>query len=202
MTTILAAIEDELLVVRGEPDGPPGGWELETRLDGNRRCGLAVDPGRPAQVWCGTAGAGVWRSADGGATWSRAGSAFEGVDVSAIAVAGGSRSPADGPGPLYAGTDPTSLHRSDDAGQTWEALDALLRLPSAPTWSFPPRPDTSHVRWITIDPADDDVLFVCIEAGALVSSRDGGRTWLDRGPHGPCHTPPPAGHPLPPGRLY
>lgn len=54
---------------------------------------------------------------------------------------------------VYAGIDPTALWRSEDGGEHWEELPALLDLPSAPTWSYPPRPDTSHVGWITLDPA-------------------------------------------------
>jgi hypothetical protein len=48
------------------------------------------------------------------------------------------------------------------------------------SWSFPPRPWTSHVRWIGLDANIPDYLFVAIEAGSLVQSRDGGRAWTDR----------------------
>ena len=34
-----------------------------------------------------------------------------------------------------AGTEPSALYRSDDSGRTWRELDALLELPSRPTWS-------------------------------------------------------------------
>ena len=51
-------------------------------------------------------------------------------------------------GAVYAGTEPSALYRSDDGGETWHELESLLELPSRPTWSFPPRPWTSHVRWI------------------------------------------------------
>jgi hypothetical protein len=41
-------------------------------------------------------------------------------------------------GAVYAGTEPSALFRSDDGGETWRELTALLELPSRPTWSFPP----------------------------------------------------------------
>jgi len=47
-------------------------------------------------------------------------------------------------------------------------------------WSFPPRPDTHHVRWIEPCPADPERWFVGVEAGALVVTPDGGETWVDR----------------------
>jgi photosystem II stability/assembly factor-like uncharacterized protein len=63
-----------------------------------------------------------------------------------------------------------------------------MTLPSSPEWSFPPRPETHHVRWIACHPLDSERLWVAIEAGALVSTVDGGRTWRDRVPGGPWDT--------------
>jgi len=45
-------------------------------------------------------------------------------------------------------------------------------------------------------------VFVAIEAGALVRTLDGGRTWLDRTPGGPYDTHTAATHSLAPGRVY
>ena len=89
-------------------------------------------------------------------------------------------SPADGA--VYAGTEPSRLFRSDDGGESWRELDALLELASRPTWSFPPRPWTSHVRWIAPNPHDADLLLVGIELGGLMRSTDGGETWQDHRP--------------------
>ena len=66
--------------------------------------------------------------------------------------------------------------------QTWTTL------PSSSEWSFPPRPETHHVRWIACHPLEPERLWVAIEAGALVSTIDGGRTWRDRVPGGPWDT--------------
>ncbi len=195
-TTILAAVGRDVLVARWSGEG----WEPGLQLDGTSPLCLAVDPLDRAHVWCGTARAGVWRSADAGATWQRSGGEFPDVAVSGIAVA--PRREAGGPSTVYAGTDPTALYRSDDGGESWRELSSLLALPSAATWSFPPQPSTSHVRWITIAPADADTVYVCIEAGALVRSRDRGESWIDRMPDGPRDTHTLAVHPMSPGRLY
>ena len=74
------------------------------------------------------------------------------------------------------------VFRSDDRGETWRQLDALLELPSRPSWSFPPRPWTSHVRWIAPSPYDGDLLLVGIELGGLMRSADRGETWDDHRP--------------------
>ncbi|MFZ0217695.1 MAG: glycosyl hydrolase [Candidatus Dormiibacterota bacterium] len=191
MTTIAVALDGGLLVVRG--DG--GGWKAEARLEGTAPRCLAADPANPERIWCGTVGGGLWRTADGGATWQPAGDGLSTSDVSAVAVAPGEAA-------VYAGINPSAIWRTEDAGQRWEELAALRALPSAPTWSFPPQPETSHVRWITLDPAAPEGLYVCIEAGALVRSADAGETWTDRVPDGPWDTHTLAAHPDAPGRLY
>ncbi len=191
MTAIYVALDDALLVVRGTN----GRWDAEIAMEGRAPRSVAVDPAHPEQVWCGTVGAGAWRSLDAGKSWESAGAALAALDVSALAVAPGEEV-------VYAGIDPSALLRSEDAGRRWEELVAMIELPSAPTWSFPPQPDTSHVRWITLDPATPDRLYVCIEAGALVRSTDGGRTWTDRVSDGPMDTHTLAVHPDAPGRLY
>jgi hypothetical protein len=78
----------------------------------------------------------------------------------------------------------------------------LRALPSAVTWSFPPRPHTHHVRWIETDVTVAERVFVAIEAGALVRTFDGGRTWHDRVRGGPYDTHTAATHALAPGRIY
>jgi len=106
--------------------------------------------------------------------------------VTAVAV--GHAGQADGFGIVYAGTEPSAVFRSDTGGDSSVDLAGLRALPSADTWSFPPRPHTHHVRWIEADASVADRLFVAIEAGALVRTLDGGRTWLDRVRGGPYDT--------------
>ena len=81
---------------------------------------------------------------------------------------------------MYAGTEPSAVYRSADGGERWRRAEGLLDLPSSSTWSFPPKPETHHVRWIACDPASPGRLHVAVEAGALVTTPDGGATWRDR----------------------
>lgn len=154
---------------------------------------LAADPHVPGRAFCGTRHEGVLRTDDSGTTWRAVG--LERRSIMSVAV-----SPA-APGLVWVGTEPSEVWRSQDAGETWDRTRPLATLPSAPTWAFPPRPDTHHVRWIACHPEDAGRLWVAIEAGALVSTRDGGATWQDRVPGGPYDTHELAIHPAAPETL-
>src|SRR5438046_139365 len=143
MTILYVAIDKAVAVVRQRN----GGWGVNLHLAGSQPQCLAVDPLHQEHVYCGTFDQGLWQSADAGASWEPAaeGIAHEkvmSVAVSAAELVGGS-------GVVYAGTEPSAIFRSENQGKSWRELAALRKLPSARTWSFPPRPWTSHIHWVT-----------------------------------------------------
>src|SRR5215217_6470537 len=169
MARLYAATGDG--IARIDEDG--GRWSVRAALEGSGAHCLAVDPADGDTVYAGVREGSVWKTPDGGATWGDCALPDAGVFSIAVSAADGA---------VYAGTEPSRLFRSDDGGGSWRALDALLELPSRPTWSFPPRPWTSHVRWIAPSPHDADLLLVGIELGGLMRSADGGETWVDHRP--------------------
>src|ERR1700745_2382998 len=121
-------------------------WTVDEHLAGLSPGCAAVDLSSPAQVYCGTARAGLFRSRDSGRNWKPVG---PGIDHPMItAVNAGYTGQANGFGIVYAGTEPSAVFRSDNGGDSWVDLAGLRELPSAGTWSFPPRPATHHVRSI------------------------------------------------------
>ena len=88
---------------------------------------------------------------------------------------------------VWAGTEPSEVWR-DECGYDVGADEPIGDIAVVIGWSFPPRPDTHHVRWIACHPLEPERLWVAIEAGALVSTIDGGRTWRDRVAGGPWDT--------------
>ena len=158
-------------VVRIDEDG--GRWRVLLSLAGSGAQCLSPDPRDPDVAYAGLREGGLRKTADGGETWRDVGLPEPGVFSVAV-------SPVDGA--IYAGCEPSRLFRSEDGGESWNALDSLLELPSQPTWSFPPRPWTSHVRWIAPSPLDARLLLVGIELGGLMRSADGGETWADHRP--------------------
>jgi hypothetical protein len=155
---------------------------VETGLDGRGARCLALDPQDPDTLYVGTSDEGIFKSEDGGGTWEKL-SGIEHPRVTAVAV-----SSADGA--VYAGTEPSALFVSRDGGLSWRELEGMRNLPSAPTWSFPPRPWTSHVRAIALSYADPNRVVAGIELGGVVRSTDGGVTWQDQRPgaQADCHS--------------
>jgi photosystem II stability/assembly factor-like uncharacterized protein len=185
---ILVATDREVVVFDVERDSAAAAHGI-----GDRPTCLAADPLVSGRAWCGTHRAGVFRSDDGGASWRSIG--LEGRLIMAVTP-----SPVE-PDVVWVGTEPSEVWRSKDAGMTWQQTSRLETLSSSSEWSFPPRPDTHHVRWIACHPLEPERLWVAIEAGALVSTIDGGRTWRDRAAGGPWDTHELAIHPRAPDTL-
>ena len=179
MPTIHAAMRNGLLVAEHDDAAIDGAasddtWRTKRRLGEHDLECVAVHPNAPDRVLVGTFDAGLHRSENGGGDFERVGRDTIGEHVTSLAVDPQRRKT------VWAGTEPSAVYRSTDGGDSWERREGLTDLPSAAAWSFPPRPDTHHVRWIEPDPHDPDHLYVGVEAGALVQTHDAGATWEDR----------------------
>lgn len=82
---------------------------------------------------------------------------------------------------VFAGTCPPAVFLSADYGTTWQQLGALESLPSANRWTFPDPPYRSRVSSIACHAEHNGVIFCSIENGEMAASKDGGKTWLQRG---------------------
>lgn len=124
-------------------------------------------------AWFGPA---VWKSTDGGASWSHSsdGLAYPAGEEPIKAV----WSLAATNGSLYAGVEPAGLFRSDDGGLTWTQLPGLRDHPSRPDWQ--PGGGGLILHSILVHPADSRQLWVAISTGGVFHSADGGETWEPR----------------------
>lgn len=187
MTHLLVATESDVVVMSSDGSSRTG-----RDLDARPTC-LAADPRVLGRAWCGTHRGGVFRTDDCGLSWQPVG--LEGRLIMSVTASSSE------PDVVWVGTEPSEVWRSADGGDTWQKTSDLLTLPSSSEWSFPPKPDTHHVRWIACHPYEPGRLWVAIEAGALISTTDGGRTWRDRIPDGPWDTHELAIHPAAPETL-
>jgi len=130
--------------------------EADAGLGGHSVTALAVDPLDPRLVYAGTGGDffatvdkgdGVWKSADGGATWARAGDALKGLNVTAVAD-----SPA--AGVVWAAVEGGAVFRSGDGGATWiDWTDGL---------------QATAIHKLLIDPADARRIYAATSGGVWV----------------------------------
>lgn len=90
---------------------------------------------------------------------------------------------------LYVGTSGKGLFRSVDGGRGWEKV------------SFPHDNITAVAVQGNVR-SRHGVLYVSIEAGALLRAKNGGETWRDRAPDGPYDTHTAATHHDAAGRVY
>ncbi|MEM8823039.1 MAG: sialidase family protein [Pseudomonadota bacterium] len=173
-------------------DGPHcDGWPINHMIG---------DP-ETGTIWAGGGGdwegAGVWRSADGGATWDvtrlcrgeRDDWAEKDPNFASMIGWTGANHPFDeefdqiwslslSHGALYAGTKPAGLLRSTNGGATWEKIEALTNHPSAKDWN--PGGAGLVLHTIVSDPADADKLWIGISAAGVFATEDGGESWHRR----------------------
>lgn len=158
-------------------------WSVETLLEGEEVTCLAADPFQAGVVYAGTQSKGVLRSANYGKTWL--GRGLSGRTVKAISA---SRIY---PGRLYAGTKPAYLFISQDHGERWEELPSFRNIFSRYFWLSPAElPFSAYVQGIALSPTDPNLIIAGIEAGAVVRSQDGGKSWEDhrKGALRDCHS--------------
>ena len=163
--------------------GKNGEWHVEKALSNlDVRC-LANDRHNPDIVYAGTQGNGVWRSENCGKTWKSVGMA--GMILKSIACSPTERDT------LYAGTRPARIYKSLDCGISWRELESFRNIKGNWFWLSPAEPPfKAYVQSIALSPEDPRRIVVGIEAGAVVRSDDGGKTWSGhlKGSIRDCHT--------------
>ena len=143
--------------------------------DGNRTIAIAGEPGNNAVAYIGAASGGIWKTTDGGSSWS---SIFDDVDVASV---GSIAIALSDPNAVWAGTGETfvirpalamghGMYRSTDAGETWTHVGLEK---------------TVRIGRLVVSPTDPDVAVACAtghlyapqpERG-VYRTTDGGATW-------------------------
>lgn len=128
----------------------------------------------------------IFRSTDGGETWTEARKppAFPKSDDPATARSVDHTfwlqpGHASEPGVWWAGVSPPGLFVSHDAGETWESVEGFNEHPMYWKWSPADAgtPDGALLNQVIVDPRDPAHMYVATSGGGVFESRDRAETW-------------------------
>src|SRR5579862_9512610 len=153
-------------------------WRMIGPFRGGRVTSVAGVPGDPNTYYFGTPGGGVWKSSNGGRTWSPIFDSIRVASIGALAVAPSAANV------IYVGTGEQTrgkgVYRSFDSGATWHSAGLE---------------DVPYIQAIVIDPSNPDVLVVggnstgvgviwrpypktaTTDNRGIFRSEDGGKSW-------------------------
>ena len=125
----------------------------------------AIDPLNPSILYVGTEGP-VFKSTNGGVNWSESNTGLEAVEVGNLTIDPVNTST------IYAGLHYSTgndggVFKSTDSGQSWTAINNGLPATTSPE---------SSTMWLSIDPVDNQVVYVTTHGGVFKST-NGGQNW-------------------------
>jgi photosystem II stability/assembly factor-like uncharacterized protein len=129
-------------------------------LEGEIVTAVAVDPASSSTVWAGAQFSGIWKSLDGGATWTRSSAGYTG-DITAFLIVDPVR-----PGTLYAASN-VGVFKSANSGASWSPVNSGL-------------PGLA-VSALAMDPVNTSTLYVAVDdhssGGGIYRTVNGASTW-------------------------
>ena len=149
-------------------------WRQVGPFRGGRAGTVAGVLNNPNLYYIGTAGGGVWKTKDGGNSWSCISDGYFGGSIGAVAVAESD------PNVIYVGEGEQTLRGNVSSGKgLWRSTDAGV------TWNFIGLKNSEHIGRIRVHPTNPDLVYVAAignlwvpnEERGLYRSKDGGKNW-------------------------
>ncbi len=121
-----------------------------------RITGIDIDKNDSDHIIVGANTGGVWRTTDGGQSWTPLGDYFSNLYVYSVAI-----DPSNSNNYIF-GSNNGLIYKSTDSGATWNQLGDV---------------GTSSVNRILIHPTDSNIMFATSQNGGIFKSTDGGANW-------------------------
>ncbi len=141
---------------------------------GGRSAAVTGVPGEPNLFYFGAAGGGVWKTLDGGRTWSNISDGFFGGSIGAVEVAKSD------PNVIYVGGGEKTLRGNVSSGYgIWKSENG------GKTWVSAGLKNSRHIPRIKIHPTNANVVYAAVlgniykptQDRGVYKSTDGGKTW-------------------------
>ena len=178
---VLLALAGFLLPVFGTQAKPADSFttplnfrNIGPAVAGGRVTSVVGIPGNPNIYYVGTAGGGVWRSADGGNSWKLLLAHADTSSIGAVALAPSN------PNNVWVGTGEANIRNDTITG-----AGVYFSPDAGKTWQFMGLKDAGQIARIVIDPRNPDIVLVAslgnpwvpnTERGVFRTT-DGGKTW-------------------------
>jgi photosystem II stability/assembly factor-like uncharacterized protein len=149
-------------------------WREIGPYRGGRSVAVAGSAARPFEYWMGTTGGGVFKTTDGGITWTPMTDKYFGGTIGAIGVSESN------PDIVYVGGGEFPIRGNVSHGDgVWKTTDA------GKTWTFMGLGDTRQISRVRVHPKDPNIVYVAAQGHVfgpnpergVFRSRDGGKSW-------------------------
>lgn len=123
-----------------------------------RITGISIDPSDADHMIVGGNTGGVWRTDDGGSTWTPLTDYFSHLYVYAVTIDPSNSST------YYFGSSSGLVFKSVDSGATWTQIGDV---------------SNSLINKILVHPTNSNIIFACSQNAGLYTTTDGGANWTD-----------------------
>ena len=141
---------------------------------GGRATAVTGVPGKPNLYYFGASGGGVWRTKDGGQTWTNISDGYFGGSIGAVAVAESN------PNVIYVGGGEKTVRGNVSYGYgVWKTIDG------GKTWQQLGLENSRHISRIRVDKNDPNLVYAAVmgdlfkntDQRGIYRSKDGGKNW-------------------------
>ncbi len=149
-------------------------YRLVGPFRGGRSAAVTGVPGEPNLFYFGATGGGVWKTLDGGRTWSNISDGYFGGSIGAVEVAKSDHNV------IYVGGGEKTLRGNVSSGYgVWKTQDA------GKTWQQAGLPNSRHIPRIRVHPTDYNTVYAAVlgniykptKERGIYKSTDGGQSW-------------------------